>query len=56
MDETGFSKQQRSRIKVEEGIVLHFLVTKPFTWLPNLHTFFTSITCIYDPPQKNKNS
>ena len=42
MDETGFRKQQRSQIKVEEDTVLHFLVTKPFTRLPNLHTFFTS--------------
>jgi len=42
MDETGFRKQQRSHIKVEEDTVPHFLVTKPFTWLPNLHTFFTS--------------
>ena len=41
MDETGFRKQQRSCIKVEDTVP-HFLVTKPFTWLPNFHTFFTS--------------
>jgi hypothetical protein len=42
MDETGFRKQQRSQMKVEADNVPHFLVTKPFTWLANFHTFFTS--------------
>jgi hypothetical protein len=56
MDETCFKKQHRSHIKVEEDTVPHFLVTKPFTWLPNLHTFLPPITCTYDAPQKSNNS